>query len=631
MHQRRQDPLAFVANPSPRGFARGGLDRGSPPVGAISGQLPCIQSNSACPYYNSYSTSGSFPSEQDGRVKPPYLGPTSAAAQTVYAFRPGPQLPASATANYYYAFPNPTDVSGEPPTTTISVDTGAPNCRFGSSRCHATNKVIVPRISQGTLPKVQVIRAGSLDDAFQKGEKYEEQGLFADISSAIFHSDGHPVLQKRKRLARRLKAKSDRLVQLYLQTFESVFRVLHVPTFKRDYVQYWSNPQATSERLEIQLLLVVAIAMATGLHFGPSQLPVSTFEAEIRRRLWATVLELAVQTSLDSGVHPVISGETLDSCELPSNLDDSQISESTKTMPAPQPTTTLTQNSIQYALMRSLPIQFKIAGTLSRFRAESPYNSTQRMGAGLTVYLRETSDLIDLFDPTPPSAFQIQLQEPLGTYYFSRAVCLECSLPLLSPSHNNSSSNGPRRDRGRDSNNAHSSHDDYTNLRVYGDGLFRNVFLAAAIDVYAQFLLQLCEVSAPAAVSLSRRELLQAIEDAVALTHRRILKDETSVKTHVFLACVLAKTGASKRCRPSSQNKMQTDQAVEEAGRRALDACCDVLEARMSRIAVPKNSEVSISVSSTPISDFPIRLPAMMERTMGSGEGGGGPVTGVRR
>ncbi|RYP70949.1 hypothetical protein DL769_004782 [Monosporascus sp. CRB-8-3] len=655
-------------------------------------------SNSACTYYNSYSTSGSFPSDQDGGIKPPYLSSTSAAAQKVHAFGPRPQLPASTTANYYNAFPSTADVNAEPPTTT-SVDTGPPSW-FDSAG-----------LSAMTLP----IR-----------EKYEQQGLFADISRAIFRGEGHPVLQKCKRLARRLKAKSgpdphllskplrefmppreisDRLVQLYLRTFESVFRVMHVPTFKRDYVQYWSNPQAASECLEIQLLLVVAIgtcfyqdpsspdgadgptlheqstqwihaahfrlaapfrkkhldlrgvqtqcllvlalltntnavggdlfwmttaslaqsAMAIGLHFGPSQLPVSTFEAEIRRRLWATVLELAVQAGLDSGMHPVIPAETLDSCELPSNLDDSQISESTKTLPASQPMTTLTQNSIQCALMKSLPIRLKIAEALSRFRSEIPYDSTQRMGAELTVYLRETSDLIDSFTPTPPSAFQIQLQDLLARrfllilhaqyahkassdvqYYFSRAVCLECSLLLLSPSHNGSSTNEPRRDRGRDSsNNAPSSHDDYTNLRVYGDGLFKNVFLAAAINVCAEFLLQLCEDSAPAAASLSRRELLQAIEDAAALTRRRILRGETSVKAHVFLACVLAKTGASKRRRSSSQNKPQTDQAVEDAGKRALDACCGVLEARMRRIVAPKNSEVSISVSSRSRIEFP--------------------------
>lgn len=51
----------------------------------------------------------------------------------------------------------------------------------------------------------------------------------------------------------------DELVRLYLRTFEAVLRVLHVPCFQREYLQYWSNPQAVSEPVVLQLLLVMAI------------------------------------------------------------------------------------------------------------------------------------------------------------------------------------------------------------------------------------------------------------------------------------------------------------------------------------------------------------------------------------
>ncbi|KAI1077854.1 hypothetical protein F5B20DRAFT_592600 [Whalleya microplaca] len=738
----------------------------------------CIQSNSACTYYNSYSTSGGISGDQDGGIKPPYIGSTSTAAQTMYAFGPRPSLPVSTAANYFNAFPSTADASTDPLTAAISVDTGGTSW-FDPTNLSALTLPLNMLIDTNNIPFTDASVGGLLEpdgvkpvadsaavDAtrptssssqelakvvFQKSrlygpshwmtlcrKKYEQQGLFHDISCAVFHGEGHPVLRKCKRLARGLKAKnspdpqllsqplrefippkevSDRLVQLYLRTFESVFRVLHVPTFKHDYVQYWSNPQAASECFELQLLLVMAIgtcfyqdpwssdgadgstlheqstqwihaahirlaapfrkkhldlcgvqtqcllilalltntnalggdlfwittaslvqsAMAIGLHFGPSQLPVSPFEAEIRRRLWATVLELAVQAGLDSGMHLVISSETLDSCELPSNLDDSQLSESIKTLPASQPTTTLTQNSTQCALMRSLPIRLKIAETLSRFRSEFPYDAAQRMGAELTTNLRETSDLIDSFAPTTPSAFQIQLQDLLArrfllilhaqfaykaasdvTYYFSRTVCLECSLLLLSPSRNTTtttSSTSTNEPRGRDTSATTTttttpSHDVYNNLRVYGDGLFKSVFLAAAITVCAEVLLQQREDSAPAAASLSRRELLQAIEDAAALTRRRILRGETSVKAHVFLACVLAKTGTHRRrtSQLGGGGKMlqnPTDAAVEEAAKRALDACCAVLEVRMGR--------------ATPVAAAAPRIPELG----GAGAGGG--------
>ncbi|KND87121.1 Multidrug resistance regulator 1 [Tolypocladium ophioglossoides CBS 100239] len=726
----------------------------------------CIQSNSACTYYNSCSTSSDFSSDQDNGIKPRHITSSSAAAQTIYAFGPRPQLPTSA--GYDHAFSSAAYVTTIPPTPPISVDTGASSW-FDTASLGALPLPLSMSIDTASIPfsvgqpefdgvtgmgysvpsdTAQPTGSPSQEPSrvvFQKsrlygpshwmtvfrkvingklGTKYEQQGLFEDINSAVFHNEGHPVLQKCKRLARGLKSKmgpdphllsrplrefmpsrdtADRLVQLYLRTFESVHRVLHVPTFQRDYVQYWSNPQAASECSVLQLLLVMAIgtcfyqdpsssdgadgcptlheqstqwihiahirlavpfrkkyldlrgvqaqsllvlalltntnavggdlawittaslvqsAMAIGLHLGPSQLPVSPLEAEVRRRLWATMLELAVQASLDSGMHPVIAAEALDSCELPSNLDDSQISESTKTLPASQPTSMFTQNSIQCALLRSLPIRLKIAETLSRFRSELPYDSARRMGAELTAALRETSELIDSFLPTPPSAFQIQLQDLLVrrfllilhaqfaykassdvNYHFSRTVCLECSLLLLSP-RRNSSSNEPR--GGRDSNTTPSSLDDYTNLRVYGDGLFKNVLLAAALTVCAEILLQLHEDSSPAASSLSRRELLQAIEDAATLTRCRILRGETSVKAHVFFACVLAKIGTSRR-RASLQHKPQTDQVVADGAKRALDSCFGALEARMGRMVT---SGHITSISSRPRINFPESPPS---------------------
>lgn len=501
---------------------------------------------------------------------------------------------------------------------------------------------------------------------------------------------------------------SDRLVQQYLRTFEPVFRVLHVPTFLRDYGLYWTSPQAAGEYWELQLLLVLAIgtcfyqdasspdgdgdgngegtnptlhqqsiqwvhtahirlsapfrkkhldfagvqaqcllvlalltntnairgdlfsittaslaqsAMAIGLHFRPSQMAISPFEAENRKRLWAAVLELVVQAALHSGMQPTIPIELLDSHEMPSNLDDSQISESTKVMPCSQPTNRLTQSSIQCALMKSLPVRFRIAQALGRSRTDLPYDVTQRMGAELTGHLRETSDLIDSFAPTPSSVFPIRLQDLLArrflfvlhaqfahkassdaNHYFSRTVCLECSRLVLS--HSRNAGSGADGTGGDHDNDSGGGSDDYHRLRLRGDGLFRSVFLGAAVNVCAEVLLQMHEDSAPAVASLPRHELLQPVEDAAALTRRRIAQGDNSIKAIkalVFFACVLAKTGAGasrprggQRRRPSLQAgpsgadtggrgaSRQTYQAVEDAAGRALEVCCGMLEARLA-------------------------------------------------
>jgi hypothetical protein len=52
---------------------------------------------------------------------------------------------------------------------------------------------------------------------------------------------------------------SDQLVHLYLRTFESTFRILHIPTFRKEYSQYWKEPQAANPGFVVKLLLVMAI------------------------------------------------------------------------------------------------------------------------------------------------------------------------------------------------------------------------------------------------------------------------------------------------------------------------------------------------------------------------------------
>jgi hypothetical protein len=487
---------------------------------------------------------------------------------------------------------------------------------------------------------------------------------------------------------------SDRLVHQYLRTLESVFCIIHIPSFQEDYTQHWKDPQATDDYFIVQLLLIMAIgtcfcqapsssdrsdpqqslhdrslqwiyaaqtrltspllkknldlravqtqcllilalmtntqavggdlawisvgalvqsAMAIGLHIRPSHLPVTTLEAEMRRRVWATVLELAVQASLDSGTPPVISCDALDTCESPSNLDDSQITAANQNVPTSQPSTTFTRSSIQPALLKSLPVRFRIAEALSRPNAEISYDSVKSMGANLTAQLRETSELLDSFCFTRPSTFQIHLQDLLSrrfllvlhaqfvhkapsdiNYHFSRTVCLDSALLLLGPSL---SSGAPSREYNNEDDTL-SSFNDYAHLRLYGDGLFKNVLITAVMTVCVEFLVQIREDSSPVASSPSRLPLLQAIRDTAALMWQRIRKGETSVKAYVFLVCVLAKIDAFRR-RNSLQQKQLTDQAVAEAAKRILEVCSKYLESRVDGMIGSQMSATSGNAAST--------------------------------
>ncbi|KFA69820.1 hypothetical protein S40285_02432 [Stachybotrys chlorohalonatus IBT 40285] len=60
-----------------------------------------------------------------------------------------------------------------------------------------------------------------------------------------------------------LKSLADELLDCYLRTSETVHRVLHVPTFKRDYEAFWVSDTEPDPAFLIQIKLVLAIGAAT--------------------------------------------------------------------------------------------------------------------------------------------------------------------------------------------------------------------------------------------------------------------------------------------------------------------------------------------------------------------------------
>lgn len=55
------------------------------------------------------------------------------------------------------------------------------------------------------------------------------------------------------------RAVADQLVEKYLSTFEGVYRILHVPSFRRSYEQYCADPSSSDQTFIVTLQLVMAI------------------------------------------------------------------------------------------------------------------------------------------------------------------------------------------------------------------------------------------------------------------------------------------------------------------------------------------------------------------------------------
>lgn len=271
---------------------------------------------------------------------------------------------------------------------------------------------------------------------------------------------------------------SDHLLEIYLSTFELTHRVLHIPSFRREYARFRDNPGSVSQSFKMQLQLCLAIgasmrdshftlrdmavrwvyearlwlilpsdkdrisvtgvqvmcllqiarqavgvapgvawpdvgallrsAMFAGMHRDPRRLPTMTvLRAEVRRRLWATILELAVQTCLDAGAPPLVSLDDFDT-EPPLDLDDDQLTddpEPPERAPAPTPAGRHTQTSLQLLLLAHFPLRLAVARFVNEFRSSNSYDEALRLHEQIAASCRATSRrLSELVSETASSA-----------------------------------------------------------------------------------------------------------------------------------------------------------------------------------------------------------------------------------
>ncbi|KAL4866970.1 hypothetical protein BDV12DRAFT_187061 [Aspergillus spectabilis] len=248
------------------------------------------------------------------------------------------------------------------------------------------------------------------------------------------------------------KKECDELVHCYLRTFESIYRVIHVPSFWTEYEEYWSQPPSTSSPFLVKLLLILAIgtdethqvtqkwiyaaqwwlagpsetstvnldglqvlclllvarkacglgaspwlsagslmrmAVAMGLHRDPSRfasLPI--FQAEMRLRLWATVLELELQESLDSAT-PVLVPPNVDA-GAPSNVNDKDLSHSTSSIATSEPSDVVTDTSVQALLHDSVRIRMQVLEVIHNCQSQS-YEQALDLGAKLRAICRKVA------------------------------------------------------------------------------------------------------------------------------------------------------------------------------------------------------------------------------------------------
>ncbi|GMF72159.1 unnamed protein product [Aspergillus oryzae] len=459
------------------------------------------------------------------------------------------------------------------------------------------------------------------------------------------------------------KQTSDRLIQAYLRTFESVYRIVHVPSFLREYDQYWRNPQAASPAFIIMTLLMLAIgnsfcqsgdpgkdyvprstssqwiytaqtwlsspfeksrlniaslqtqcllllarqtndissdlvwisagallrtAMHMGFHIDPRHIDgISFFDAQLRRRIWNTILEIVVQSSMDAGGLPLIRCDDYD-CEAPLNIDDAQMEDA---IPKAKPLEDFTETSLQISLRRSLSVRLQIAQFLNDFRRGTSYDEALQLSKSLINIYRESSALFDAFKNSGkcPTLFQsnlynlmtqrflLALHDPFAIkakadpkLYYSHKEALLVSMRILAPFSTSTSEDL-----------------DYTALLLTGSPSFRDVPTQAAAVVGDDLIERIKEqintaVSAPyTSYPLSHGDSRRAVEKFVSCALARLESGETNIKGYLVSACFLAQIEAMECGQPIDEALSRTILAV-------LQTCSKILGDRVETLSPSK-------------------------------------------
>ena len=478
---------------------------------------------------------------------------------------------------------------------------------------------------------------------------------------------------------------ADELVDCYLRTTEKVYRILHVPTFRRDYEALWVPGSEPDLSFAVQLKLVLAIgaavydeqfslrtsavqwvyegqtwitdpdfkskllnlralqtnillllaremtgvgehvnwvsagalirsAMFMGLHRDPDILPKrSFFAAEMRRRVWNTILEVSLQSSIASGGPPLMSAGDFDT-KLPGNYDDDEL---VAERPSPKPEGSRSDMSVALAFRKTFPIRLEIARFLNNAGVDGTYEETLRLDKkfkdafrnlrrnlpGSDVSARTTAPFETRVIELIMHRYLLSLHSPFfgaslrGTSYaFSRKVVIETSLKAWGVVYPTStvmvpqpSGEAARPDLA----------DDLARLVTCGSGFIRTVPMQASFLISAEVKAQLQEEEGLGPVPL-RSDLLAVLEEAKVWSLQCIEAGETNIKGYLMHCLMTELIDALRRGADKEEIPALLIKATEHVG----DVCLPILEAKAAQGTLDGLDHTSTSTPSRLFDDW---------------------------
>ncbi|KAJ6785107.1 hypothetical protein PWT90_03564 [Aphanocladium album] len=310
-------------------------------------------------------------------------------------------------------------------------------------------------------------------------------------------------------------------------------------------------------------------AMQLGLHYDPKHFQgMSLFKAEMRRRLWYTILEFLIQAALDTAMPPRILKDEFDT-EPPSNINDCDLDKDTQDLHV-KPEFEYTDTSMQLHLIHALIPRMRIIRYLNAIKTDLVYTEAMVLDQALgDAQRRATFGMHDYGTRVSPfqrnmvdfflRRFTVPLHSPFAcearttpTFHSSLKACCDASLALINPEPD----------------------ERFERLLDFAGGLFREGLRSANTAISLDLIIQTKMQQADGTLHrtrLLRDALKQSVTDMLKRCDVRIHNGETNVKSFVFLSMVLAMAEAI-------ENDVPCEMRIAESARDAIKHCYDILE-----------------------------------------------------
>jgi hypothetical protein len=197
---------------------------------------------------------------------------------------------------------------------------------------------------------------------------------------------------------------------------------------------------------------MIRLAIASGMHRNPELLSggrISEYDKEMRRRMWVTIAELELQTSIDCGLQSSLCGLYFD-VQPPANLPDDAISPEMIQMPAGRPLEHFTSASYLNVTLKSLPLRVHLMQLLNNPTTDLQYSDVLHYDTQITSMLSSMTTWDDHRATIPLALLDFQLRQFLlilhrpyaklastnQRYSYSLTVCVDAASVILSSYEN---------------------------------------------------------------------------------------------------------------------------------------------------------------------------------------------------